>query len=55
MIIQVSPEHSAHHPVGMVTREIKWSRALRVVVALASVTVSWVAVFGLTYLIVQFF
>lgn len=55
MIIQVSSEPSAHRPVKVVTREIKWSRALRVTVALASATVSWAAVFGVTYLIVQIF
>ena len=55
MIIEMSSEHSAHDPVAMVSREIKWSRALRVTVALASATASWVVVFGVTYLIAQFF
>ncbi len=55
MIIQVSSEPSAHRPAEVVTVEIKWSRALRVAVALASATVSWAAVFGVAYLIVQIF
>ncbi|HLZ67482.1 MAG TPA: hypothetical protein VKQ29_14715 [Aliidongia sp.] len=51
----MSSEHALGHPARMASREIKWSRGQRVMVALASATFSWVAVIGAGYLIVQIF
>jgi hypothetical protein len=53
--MQMSSEHSARHPVEMMRHDVKWSRSLRVTVALVSAVASWAAVFGVTYLVVQFF
>ncbi len=55
MIIQMSSEHAVNRTAIAMPREIKWSRSLRVAVALASATASWVAVVGAGYLIVQMF
>ncbi|HEV2708719.1 MAG TPA: hypothetical protein VGU67_00775 [Edaphobacter sp.] len=51
----MSSEHSGPHPAGATVAHVKWSRTLRVTVALASAAASWAAVVGVTYLIVQIF
>jgi hypothetical protein len=55
VIIGMSSQHSGPHPIGVMVRDTKWSRTLRVAVALASVAASWAAVFGTAYLILQIF
>lgn len=55
MIIQMSSERVVDRPMRAMPRDIKWSRGLRVTVALASATASWVAVVGAGYLILQIF
>jgi hypothetical protein len=55
VIIEMSSEHAVRHPARMRHREIKWSRGLRVTVALAGAVVSWGALFGAGYLIAQIF
>jgi hypothetical protein len=53
--MQMSPEHSALRPVEMMRQDVKWSRSLRLTVAFVSAVASWAAVFGITYLVAQFF
>ena len=55
MIIQMSSDQAVDHTAMVMPREIKWSRALRLAVALASAAASWIAVVGAGYLIVQMF
>ncbi len=55
MIIEMSSEHAVRHPARMRHREIKWSRGLRVTVALCCAVASWGALFGAGYLIAQIF
>jgi len=51
----MSSDQAVDHTAMVMPREIKWPRGLRLAVALASATVSWVAVVGAGYLIVQMF
>ncbi|WP_189050679.1 hypothetical protein [Aliidongia dinghuensis] len=53
MIMLVNSEHSTRCPMGGASKDLKWSRSLRVTVALASATASWAAVVGVSYLIAQ--
>jgi hypothetical protein len=55
VIAQLSSEHAVQSTVPVIPKNAKWPRGLRLAVALVFATVSWVAVVGAGYLIVQIF
>jgi hypothetical protein len=55
VIAQMSSEHAVQSTAPVIPKNTKWSRGLRLAVALVFATASWVAVVGAGYLIVQIF
>jgi len=51
--MQMSRGRSGHPSMRMRAQDVKWPRGLRLTVALGFAAVSWAAIFGVTYLIVQ--
>ena len=55
MILEMSSNQAVHRASMARSDIVKWSRSLRVAVALASATASWVVLIGAGYLVVQLF
>ena len=55
MIVEMTSPSAVEDAPLMPRAEVKWSRARRLAVALASAAGSWIAVIGAGYLIVQLF